>query len=605
MQSSSQAVDAKAEFRKPLNDAGNRKYRRRSPVNGSSSSDGSPKHDRSSSPVLSREDPAKASEHQQRRRDDEREGGRDSGRYQCGRSGNLYISSDHQSFRSSHGYSRHHDYGRHDKHANDEERNYQRLSSRTGRESRNSSHSNYERQESDSSRSKVNFSDADKSIRDRNIVTGHRSKDKEKKLSYLERQKYKDKDFSFDGAGSARRHTSSNSEETDKDRHKWDKDVRDEKRDNRRSLGDYRNDRSVTYEESRGYRNHSSSERDHGGHHLKEAYKSDLKELDGQKHAKEEKKKYDDGKTNRDKDRYYREKADFVSENQETLAKKPKFSNWDKGSDFVKDAAEKMSSSSKKVQEIGGNVAFSQANDGDSVTNELNAAKIAAMKAAELVNRNLGGGGYLSTDQKKKLLWGNKKSTTTEESGHRWDTALFGDHDRQEKFNKLMSLRLPWYIWPIVGCEGRIEGSAQTRQSRWQCSPPSREAERTAAGFGEAVHSWTSTERWTHCWIRSLSIKPGSVSTLPIRLYDNLLCSCSIILNLVFLQRQLVRELSSCHWAFQILETEKCHLNFVAFKSINGVAFIYVVGKLSSSVSSFLYHKNTTVSYMKKQQLAL
>lgn len=43
-----------------------------------------------------------------------------------------------------------------------------------------------------------------------------------------------------------------------------------------------------------------------------------------------------------------------------------------------------MSSSSKKVQEIGGNVAFSQANDGDSVTNDLNAAKIAAMKAAEL-----------------------------------------------------------------------------------------------------------------------------------------------------------------------------------------------------------------------------
>lgn len=86
----------------------------------------------------------------------------------------------------------------------------------------------------------------------------------------------------------------------------------------------------------------------------------------------------------------------------------------------------------------------------------------------------------MSTDQKKKLLWGNKKSTTAEEvfpsllylndlldplcyllfvsfsfllfalhflnilgnnffqSGHRWDTALFGDRDRQEKFNKLM-----------------------------------------------------------------------------------------------------------------------------------------------------------------------
>lgn len=33
-------VDAKATFRKPLNDSGNRIYRRRSPVGGSSSSEG-------------------------------------------------------------------------------------------------------------------------------------------------------------------------------------------------------------------------------------------------------------------------------------------------------------------------------------------------------------------------------------------------------------------------------------------------------------------------------------------------------------------------------------------------------------------------------------
>lgn len=33
-------VKAKATFRKPANDAGNRKYRRRSPVNGSSSPEG-------------------------------------------------------------------------------------------------------------------------------------------------------------------------------------------------------------------------------------------------------------------------------------------------------------------------------------------------------------------------------------------------------------------------------------------------------------------------------------------------------------------------------------------------------------------------------------
>ncbi|CAK9184058.1 unnamed protein product [Ilex paraguariensis] len=47
----------------------------------------------------------------------------------------------------------------------------------------------------------------------------------------------------------------------------------------------------------------------------------------------------------------------------------------------------------------------------------------------------------MSTDQKKKLLWGSKKSTTTEETAHPWDTALFGDRERQEKFNKLMGLK--------------------------------------------------------------------------------------------------------------------------------------------------------------------
>ncbi|XP_065856950.1 DNA gyrase subunit B, chloroplastic/mitochondrial-like isoform X3 [Euphorbia lathyris] len=54
------------------------------------------------------------------------------------------------------------------------------------------------------------------------------------------------------------------------------------------------------------------------------------------------------------------------------------------------------------------------------------------------VNKNLTGVGFMSTEQKKKLLWGNKKSTTSQESGNRWDTPLFDDRERQEKFNKLM-----------------------------------------------------------------------------------------------------------------------------------------------------------------------
>ncbi|XWS58998.1 hypothetical protein CRYUN_Cryun08bG0082500 [Craigia yunnanensis] len=81
-------------------------------------------------------------------------------------------------------------------------------------------------------------------------------------------------------------------------------------------------------------------------------------------------------------------------------------------------------------------------NDVD-ITNDLNTAKIAAMKAAELVNRNLIGAGHsnMTTEPKKKLLWGSKKSTPAEESGNRWDTALFGDREREDKFNKLMGVK--------------------------------------------------------------------------------------------------------------------------------------------------------------------
>ncbi|XP_039832630.1 arginine/serine-rich coiled-coil protein 2-like isoform X6 [Panicum virgatum] len=95
----------------------------------------------------------------------------------------------------------------------------------------------------------------------------------------------------------------------------------------------------------------------------------------------------------------------------------------------------------------------------------VNAAKVAAMKAAELVNRNIAafgaGTGRLSTDQKKKLLWGNKKSNPSEEISNHWDLNLFPDHERQEKFNKLMSLRMPWWLWPIAGCEEQWSGSGE------------------------------------------------------------------------------------------------------------------------------------------------
>lgn len=42
--------------------------------------------------------------------------------------------------------------------------------------------------------------------------------------------------------------------------------------------------------------------------------------------------------------------------------------------------------------------------------------------------------------RRKKLLWGNKKSNPPESSAH-WDSNLFPDRERQEKFNKLMGVK--------------------------------------------------------------------------------------------------------------------------------------------------------------------
>lgn len=60
---------------------------------------------------------------------------------------------------------------------------------------------------------------------------------------------------------------------------------------------------------------------------------------------------------------------------------------------------------------------------------------------------------------------------------------------------------MPWYIWPIVGCEGRGEVGEQAQQCKWG----SRKAESATAGSGEAVHCRTSSKRWPHSWVRPLS----------------------------------------------------------------------------------------------------
>ncbi|KAK8336707.1 hypothetical protein V6Z12_A09G137900 [Gossypium hirsutum] len=395
LQTSPNSSDAKTAFRKPSTDSSNRQYRRRSPVSGLSSSEGSsPQRDRSISPIVSRDDLEKSADTRPGR--DGRELDRDSRGNRYSRNGDSYRYSDRQSSRSSHGYSRH------DKRA-DEDSKYD--------------------------------------------GSGHRSRDKGKESPFLER--YKDKDLSFDRVGSGRRHGKSLSEEMDRDRRRWDRDGRDEKVDYHRSWRDKKADHT-SYEESRGHWNDSSSvrERDNDKRPSKDGYRSGHEDMDGLKPSKKERMKYDEGEVNVEKkDRYgrvgkeqFEDKSISDSKNQESPAKKSKLFSLGKGSDYGDEKLSNLEQAEETVERVTMGQVHSSNVD---ITNDLNAAKVAAMKAAELVNRNLIGAGHsnMTTEQKKKLLWGSKKSTPAEESGHRWDTALFGDRERQEKFNKLMGVK--------------------------------------------------------------------------------------------------------------------------------------------------------------------
>ncbi|XP_021745702.1 arginine/serine-rich coiled-coil protein 2-like isoform X2 [Chenopodium quinoa] len=437
--------EMKAEFRKITNDTANRKYRRHSPVSGSSGEDGSPKRDHSSR--------AK----NERRNNDKVDDGRSS-RSQHGRGSDSYR-------HSSRG-DRHDDYSRYGKHADEDDRSLAKASVRSGRESREGTNSDYRDRESDYNRTRDRYRDVDRYARGRSDRTRYDGRRGDR----------------FD----------------DRDRHSRDR--------------DYHHDEKREYRSSRG---HSSK---------KET--SDMKDLEGSKVNQE---KSNSEGLDRLEDRHVRargrseDRSAFVSE----ASKRTKFSL---GSDDKKD--ERQSSGSKQSEDFAAKVSPEQGIvSGDESATSVDAAKVAAIKAAQLVNQNLTSTGFMTADQKKKLLWGNKKSHTAEEPSHHWDTSLFSDRERQEKFNKLMSLRLPWYIWPIVGCERRSEGGHGTsEQSR--C----REAERAAsAGSREAIHCWAPTKRWSHCRVRSLKSYFGVCLTAE-TLFSQLICfvCMRILLSVVF-----------------------------------------------------------------------
>ncbi|KAH7672032.1 Lysine-rich nucleolar protein 1 [Dioscorea alata] len=434
-------VDMKPSFRKPSNEMATRKYRRHSPVDGSdsSSSGGSLRCERS--PVYSTEDRAKTHSDRQRR-DEKGVLESDLGGNRLSRGGDSQRHSDRQAINNSHDFRRYDDHNRHNRPADEEDRGYHR-SSRSDRDFRSSTHSDYTRRDSNYERSRESWRNAGKYTRDRSNDVGRRSNDKERDSLISDHHKHNEKDSDRAAHGSKPGNSSRHDVRTGERDRRRDREAHDERIDRRRSPGDQNNDKS------RACLKELAVGRDSGNAHSKDAHETSNKELDGlkndqlhkRKHNSEESdehKKYSGelgaseskSSTFHDKER----RKEHIPENQNSSDKKLK---------LVQEEGEKPFSSSKQVETAGKftiQPSGSATNQVDAAQN-LDAAKVKAMQAAELVNKNLVGGGYMSTDQKKKLLWGSKKNTTTQEPSKRWDLHSFADRERQEKFNKLMGVK--------------------------------------------------------------------------------------------------------------------------------------------------------------------
>lgn len=339
-----------------------------------------------------RENSSRVSHHHSRKYDD-REQDQQYGRNHYGRSSDSLRNPDRQSSKSSHGHSRR------DKYAN-EDRYRERPISRSGHESRD----DRTREESDI-RSKNYHRSVDKYSHDKYDRPDHRSKEKQRE-TYLDHKKYKEID-SYEKHASSKKHALH--DEVERERLSLDWDGRNERRESRRSSRDYNR---IDHSEARNQREDSSPHRDNGKFSLKDAYKSEQKESNDQNGPWNDKRKHDT-EFGKGKDWKTRKEGEQCAiEDKETSGKKVKLFDTDRDDNNRKDGIvcilfvliflymyhymkllccfisgtevdDSKTSSSKLSHESKTDslAAKSSGFDGD---NDLDAAKIAAMRAAEL-----------------------------------------------------------------------------------------------------------------------------------------------------------------------------------------------------------------------------
>ncbi|XXG50658.1 hypothetical protein AAC387_Pa02g4622 [Persea americana] len=230
---------------------------------------------------------------------DEKDFDRDSGRSRSGKDSDSYRHAERRSYRNLDDHRTQDDYSRHRRHADDEESSDQR-SSWSGRESRSGGHYDHTRQDTEHDRSRENCRNSERYSRDRSDDRGHRKKDTERQTAVIERHRHNNNDLSSERSPSGRRQAKANTKQVkmgERERHRDRGGVRDDKKDHRKSTGDYKNDNASNHEEFREHAESLTPGRDSGASRLKEtykSYKSSSRESNAQNEDRMQKRKHDD-----------------------------------------------------------------------------------------------------------------------------------------------------------------------------------------------------------------------------------------------------------------------------------------------------------------------
>lgn len=161
---------------------------------------------------------------------------------------------------------------------------------------------------------------------------------------------------------------------------------------------------------------------------------------------------------------------------------------------------------------------------------------------------------------------------------------------------------MPWWLWPITGCEEQCPSSGE--QGREQGRELSRSQEAGGARYqpGEALHSWTPPERWQDCW--SWPLGNSACKCYSIRNFRSLLCTIFSGLFILACRRLITSSIYRCYcnnllccfvWHFVLLMSAAFVFFFLLFSYPpilvdSSCSFIGIISWLSLQQLSFIPH---------------